>query len=167
MKMHRNVKRMAWFACCVLAAAVCAMPTKAELAQAQQLVNDLTADDLRALKAKEKTPEEVAATQLAFADEAETEAGKYLLLQGAFKLYARAADYDAAAGVLARMRREVADLPPEVVVELVNGEMRRVAAEKAPKVLAIFRDAQRTIKYRKQLGAAELDATAHPENARY
>ena len=160
-------KRMAWLACCALTATVYAMPTKDELAQAQRLVNDLTADDLRALKSKEKTPGDVAAAHLALADEADTEAGKYLLLQGAFRLYARSGDYDAAAATLQRMRGEIADLPPEVIVEIVNSEMRRVAATKAPKVLAIFRDAQRIIKYRKQLAAAELDATAHPENVRY
>ena len=60
---------------------VLAMPTKQQLAQAQPLVNDLTADDLRALKAKEKTPKEVAAVHLDLADKADTEAGKYLLLQ--------------------------------------------------------------------------------------
>ena len=65
------------------------------------------------------------------------------------------------------MRSEIAGLPPEVIVEIVNKEMRRVASEKAPKVLAIFRDAQRMIKYRKQLASAELNATAHPENVRY
>ncbi len=145
--------------------AVCAMPTKEELVQAQKLVQDLTADDVRALNAGTKKPGEVAAAQLAMADEAETEAGKYLLLQGAFKLYARSADYDAAADALARMRKEIADLPPEVVVELVNGEMRRVAADKAPKVLAIFRDAQRTIRCRKELEAAESAAKARPGNA--
>ena len=63
------------------------------------------------------------------------------------------------------MRKEIAGLPPEVVVELVNGEMRRVAAEKAPGVLAIFRDAQRTIKFRKELAAAEAAAQAKPNNA--
>ena len=160
-------KRVAWIACCVLTATVCAMPTKQQLTQAQQLVNDLTADDLRALKSKEKTPGDVAAAHLALADKADTEAGKYLLLQGAFRLYARSGDYDAAAATLQRMRGEIAGLPPEVIVEIVNNEMRRVAASKAPKVLAIFRDAQRMIKYRKQLAAAELDATAHPESARY
>jgi len=139
-----------------------AMPTKDELVQAQKLLDDLTADDVRALNAGTKKPGEVAAAQMALAGEAETEAGKYLLLQGAFKLYARSADYDAAADALARMRKEIADLPPEVVVELVNGEMRRVAADKAPKVLAIFRDAQRTIKCRKELAAAETAAKARP-----
>ena len=138
------------------AAGAWAMPTKTELAKAQQLVEDLTADDLRALKEGKKTVGEVAAARLALADEAETEAGKYLLLQGAFKLYARAADYDAAADALARIRRDVTDVPPELIVELVNGEMRRVAAEKAPKVLVLFRDAQRMIKCRKELAAAEF-----------
>ena len=147
------------FACAFMASA---MPTKDELVQAQKLVEDLTADEVRALNAGTKKPVEVAAAQLALADEAETEAGKYLLLQGAFKLYARSADYDAAAGALARMRKEIAGLPPEVVVELVNSEMRRVAAEKAPKVLSIFRDAQRTIKCRKELAAAESAAKARP-----
>ena len=160
-------KRMAWLLFCALTATVCAMPTKQQLAQAQPLVNDLTASDLRALKAKEKTPGDVAAAHLDLADKADTEAGKYLLLQGAFRLYARSGDYDAAAATLQRMRGEIAGLPPEVIVEIVNNEMRRVAASKAPKVLVIFRDAQRMIKYRKQLAAAELDATAHPENARY
>ena len=155
-------KRMAWIACCALTATVCAMPTKQQLAQAQPLVNDLTADDLRAMKAKEKTPGDVAAAHLDLANEAETEAGKYLLLQGAFKLYVRNADYDAAADVLARMRQNIADLPPEVVVELVNGEFRRAGSAKAEKVMVIYRDAQRMIKCRKQLASAEAAAQAKP-----
>jgi len=160
-EIKRLVATMIAFACSL---AVYAMPTKDELVQAQKLVQDLTADDVRALNAGTKKPGEVAAAQLAMADDAETEAGKYLLLQGAFKLYARSADYDAAADALARMRKEIADLPSEVVVELVNGEMRRVAADKAPKVLAIFRDAQRTIRCRKELAAAENAVKARPGN---
>ncbi len=148
---------------CVLAA--WAMPTKEELVQAQALVADLTADDVRAMKSGAKKPGEVAAAQVALADEAETEAGKYLLLQGAFRLYSRSADYDAAADVLARMRRDISDLPPEVVVELVTGEFRRVAAGKAEKVMVIYRDARRTIRYRKELAAAEKAATAKPSDA--
>ena len=147
-----------------LASSVWAMPTKRQLMEASRLVQELTADDLRDLKAKKKTAGDVAAVHLALADKAETEAGKYLLLQGAFRLYARSGDYDSAAATLLRMRGEIADLPPEVIIEIVNSEMRRVAGSKAPKVLAIFRDAQRRVKYRKRLAAADLDATAHPEN---
>ncbi len=150
-----------------LLAATCvlAMPTRRQLGEAQTIVQAITADDLRALKAREKTPGDVAAAHIALAEKADTEAGKYLLLQGAFRLYARGADYDSAADVLARMRSEISDLPPEVVVELVSGEMRRVAGEKAPKVLAIFRDAQRTIKCRKELKSAEAAAKAKPGDA--
>ena len=162
---NRLVKRVATGLALVLAASAWAMPTKQQLAEAQQIVKDLTAADIRALNAKEKTAAAVAATHLALADKADTEAGKYLLLQGAFRLYARSGDYDAAAAVLQRMRGEIAGLPPELIVEIVNNEMRRVAADKAPKVLAIFRDAQRMIKYRKQLAAAELNAKANPENS--
>ena len=147
-----------------LAASAWAMPTKRQLMEASRLVQELTADDLRDLKAKKKTAGDVAAGHLALADKAETEAGKYLLLQGAFRIYARSGDYDSAAATLLRMRGEIADLPPEVIIEIVNSEMRRVAGSKAPKVLAIFRDAQRRVKYRKRLAAADLDATAHPEN---
>ncbi|MBR3921758.1 MAG: hypothetical protein IKJ45_01470, partial [Kiritimatiellae bacterium] len=147
-----------------LAASAWAMPTKKQLVEAQRIVKEITADDLRDLKAKKKTAGDVAAGHLALADKAETEAGKYLLLQGAFRLYARSGDYDSAAATLLRMRGEIADMPPEVIIEIVNSEMRRVAGSKAPKVLAIFRDAQRRVKYRKRLAAADLDATAHPEN---
>lgn len=145
-----------------IAATAGAMPTKQELAEAQAFVQDLTADDMRALKAKEKKPGDVAAAHLALADKAETEAGKYLLLQGAFRLYARGGDYDSAAAVLQRMRTEISDIPPEVVIEIVNKEMSRVASEKAPKVLAIFRDAQRTLKYRKLIVSLEREAKAKP-----
>ena len=159
--MNRLVVVAAVFACGL---AACGMPTKEELVQAQALVADLTADDVRAMKSGAKKPGEVAAAQVALADEAETEAGKYLLLQGAFRLYSRSADYDAAADVLVRMRRDIANLPPEVVVELVNGEFRRVTAGKAEKVMVIYRDARRTIKYRKDLAAAEKAAAAKPSD---
>ena len=141
-----------------VALAATAMPTKRQLAEAQKLVNDLTADDIRALNAKQKTAGEVAAAHLALLDKAETEAGRYLLLQGAFRLYVRGGDYDAAADVLQRIKADISDVTPEVMVTLVDGEMRNVAYSKAPKVHAIYNDARRTIKYRKRLTAAEAEA---------
>ena len=77
---------------------------------------------------------------------------------------ARGEDYDSAANILLRMGEEIPDLPPEVVVEIVSGEMRRVAAEKAPRVLAIFRAAKRAIKYRRLLAAAEAEVKAKPND---
>ena len=145
-----------------VALAATAMPTKRQLAEAQKLVNDLTVDDIRALNAKQKTAGEVAAKHLDIAAKADTEAGKYLLLQGAFRLYARGGDYDAAADVLQRMKKEISSFPPEVIVELVNCEMRRGTESKAPRVLAIYKDARHTIKYRKLLAAAEVNVEKRP-----
>lgn len=46
--------------CAILAAcATVAMPTKKELADAKQLVTDVTASELEALKLRKKTPKEV------------------------------------------------------------------------------------------------------------
>ena len=154
MKNTWKIAAAAMLAAAALAAT--AMPTKRQLAEAQQLVKDLTADDIRAFNAKQKTAGEVAAKHLDLAAKADTEAGKYLLLQGAFRLYARGGDYDAAADVLQRMKKDISDVPPELMVELVDGEMRRVAYSKAPKVHAIYSEAKRTIKYRKLLAAAEV-----------
>lgn len=155
----KNTLKIAVSAALAAAAlAATAMPTKRQLAEAQQIVKDLTADDLRALEAKQKTPGEVAAKHLDLAAKADTEAGKYLLLQGAFRLYARGGDYEAAADVLQRMKKDISDVPPELMVELVDGEMRRVAYSKAPKVHAIYSEAKRTIKCRKKLLEAEAEA---------
>ena len=160
--MKNTLKIAASAALAVAALAATAIPTKRQLAEAQQIVKDLTADDIRALKSKQKTPGEVAGKHLDLAAKADTEAGKYLLLQGAFRLYARSGDYDAAADVLQRMKKEISDFPPEVIVELVDGEMSRVAYSKAPKVHAIYSEAKHTIKYRKLLAAAEADVEKHP-----
>ena len=108
------------------------MPSKSDLSKAEALVLDLISDDMVAMRNGTKAPGEVAAAQLELAGKAETEAGKYLLLKSAFKVYARGGDYDAAADVIERMRQEIADFPPEEVVGLVNGEMSRVPKDKAP-----------------------------------
>lgn len=156
--MKNTLKIAATAALAAAALAATAMPTKRQLAEAQQLVKDLTADDISALEAKQKTPGEVAAKHLDLAAKADTEAGKYLLLQGAFRIYAHGGDYDAAADVLQRMEKDISDVPPELMVELVDGEMSREAYSKEPKVHAIYNDARRMIKYRKRLTAAEAEA---------
>ena len=132
--------------CMVLAAfAAVAMPNKKELARAKRLVEGDTSADLKALRAGKLTAKEVANNHMALAKKAQSDAERYLLLQGAFKLYSRDADYEAAADALEAMNRDIKDLPPEVTIEIINKEMRRVAREKAPKVYAIYQAAQRTL----------------------
>lgn len=101
-----------------VALATAAMPTKAELQKAQAMLSGLTAADVAALKAKTKTPIEVAAKHMELARQADNEAEKYLLLQGAFYLYAKGGDYDNAAKVIATMQAEIKNLNSEVISEL-------------------------------------------------
>lgn len=146
------------------AVAAVAMPTKAELQKAQAMVSDVTAEDVAALKTKSKKPAEVAAKHMELAGEAGNEAEKYVLLQGAFKLYAKAGDYEGAANALAKMNREISDMNPEVIVEIYNKAIFGSMKEKAPKLHAIKEAARRQVSFRKQLTKAEFAAKANPKD---
>lgn len=142
-----------------------AMPTKAELQKAQAMVNDVTAADVAALRKKEKAPADVAARHMELAGQAGNEAEKYLLLQAAFKLYAKAGDYEGAATALGTMNREISDMAPEVIVEIYNNAIFSSMKEKAPKLFAIKESARRQVFYRKQLAKAEAAVKANPKDA--
>ena len=141
-----------------------AMPTKAELQKAQAMVSDVTASDVSALRKKEKTPADVAARHMELAGQAGNEAEKYLLLQAAFKLYAKAGDYEGAANALGTMNREISDMAPEVIVEIYNNAIFSSMKEKAPKLFAIKESARRQVFYRKQLAKAEVAVKANPKD---
>ncbi len=108
-------------AVCALAAAVaCAMPSKRELAEAQRAVAKRASAELRAFVTGEKSADETSAALLVLADGAATEAERYLLLQGAFKMAARHGDSGLTADILKRMRREIADIPDAVIAGLAE-----------------------------------------------
>ena len=147
------------------AVAAVAMPTKAELQKAQEMVSDVTAADVAALKAKTKKPAEVAAKHMELAGQAGSEAEKYLLLQAAFKLYAKAGDYDAAANVIEKLQTEITDYDPEVTVELCGAEFIRKMRENAPRLYALKENARRIVFYRKQLPIREAAVKKNPKDA--
>ena len=120
---------------CLLATAIAAvaMPTKKELAAAQKLVEDVIAPDVKALNAGRKTVKDVADAQMKLAADAQSEAEKYLILQSAFKLYSRGEEFDSAAKALTAITRDIKDVPPELITELVDKEFNRDMGLKAPK----------------------------------
>lgn len=120
---------------CLLATALAAvaMPTKKELAAAQKLVEGIIAPDVKALNAGRKTVKDVADIQMKLASDAQSEAEKYLLLQSAFKLYSRGEEFDSAAKVLTAISRDIKNVPPELIAELVDKEFTRDMGLKAPK----------------------------------
>ena len=124
---------------CLLATAFAAvaMPTKKELAAAQKLVEDVIAPDVKALNAGRKTVKDVADVQMKLASDAQSEAEKYLLLQSAFKLYSRGEEFDSAAKALTAITRDINDVPPELIAELVDKEFTRDMGLKAPKEIEV------------------------------
>jgi len=149
---------------CAMAAAS-AMPTKKELAEAQKVVTEITAQDMRDLKAKKKTPAEVAKNHMDLAQKSNSEAGKFLLLQGAFKLYAKAGDYDGAATALETMNNEIKDMDPAVIVDIYNKAIFRSIKDKSPKLFVIKEVARKTANNRKNLPALEKAVKAKPQDA--
>ena len=131
---------------CLLATAFAAvaMPNKKDLAAAQKRIEDVIAPDVKALNAGRKTVKDVADVQMKLAADAQSEAEKYLLLQSAFKLYSRGEEFDSAAKALTAITRDVKDIPPELITELVDKEFNRDMGLKAPKEIeAAVRNAER------------------------
>ena len=146
------------------AMAAMAMPTRQQLAKAQEMVSDVTAADVKALKAGAKKPAEVAAKHMELAAQAGSEAEKYLLLQGAFHLYVKGEDYDNAAKAIETMQTEIKDFNPEVIVELCGKAHVRKMQENAPRLYAIKENARRIVFYRKQLPIREAAVRKNPKD---
>lgn len=159
------MKRLVVVGMVVCATAASAMPTKKELAEAQKMVSEITAQDMRDLKAKKKTPAEVAKNHMELAASSNGEAGKFLFLQGAFKLYAKAGDYDGAATALETMNNEIKDMDPAVIVDIYNKAIFRSIKDRSPKLFVIKEVARKTANSRKQLPALEKAVKKNPKDA--
>ena len=134
---------------CLLALTAVAMPTAEELEQARPVVARVSAgkpaDKVRAL-----------------ATEAETEAGKYLMLETAASLHVRAKDYDKAAEALEALQTAVPDIPAATFVELIKSVAKPIRRPKdAPRLLELLRAAQK----RAKAEAAEAEERARLEKA--
>ena len=146
------------------AASALAMPTKDELSKAQPLVMELMADDVTAYKAKSKKPEEIGDTSAKYAQEASTEAAKFLLLKGAISYYVRGESYDKAADAVNALRTEIADVPPAVVEEIIRKNTARVTAKKAPRLYAIYQTVQVQVEAAKVVRSAKAALAKKPKD---
>ena len=146
------------------AANALAMPTKEELAKAQSLVVELMADDVAAYKAKSKKAEEVGDVSVKYAQEASTEAAKFLLLKGAISYYVRGESYDKAADAVNALREAVPDVPPDVLEEVIRKNTARVTAKKAPRLYAMYQTVQVQVAAAKEVRAAKAALAKKPKD---
>ena len=108
-----------------------AMPTKDEIKEAQPLVAELMAPELKALKARTKTSAEVGDAACALAEEAAGEAAKWLLLTGAATYYARDGRCERALETLKAVRGAVKDIPDADLRDVLAAAVRAAPAESA------------------------------------
>ena len=135
-----------------------AMPTRAELSKAQPLVVELmgpTLEEFNSATDKTAGAVKVGENSCTFADEAETEAVKFLLLKGAVSYFVRGEAYDKAADCIAKMQSEIKDLTPETVVEIVGKATSKITQSKAPRLLAYYRTAKLQINAKKEIPVLE------------
>ena len=140
------------------------MPSESDIKKAKPVVDSLIADDVYVMNKKMKPPAAVASKFRSLAEKADTEAGKFLLLQSIFSVYASNGMYDEAGDALENLNSEITDVPPEEIVKMVDGAMSRVEPEKAPKVLSIYRAAQRKVKCRRRLESAKAEFKKRPND---
>ena len=111
---------------CACALAAAGMPAQKELEKAQGIVTEVMRSEVAAFNAKRKSADDVAEAALRYADEAQGEAARFLLLKGALFYRVRATNYDGAMDVVAKMRRDVKDVPDKTIVEILSSVLRRV-----------------------------------------
>lgn len=158
------MKRLIMAGLALCAAVASAMPAKKDLYKTQPLVNELMSSVVDDYKAKKKTAKDVAEIAEKFANEAEGEAAKFLLLKGAIIYYSRAAEYDKAADMVEAIKAEVKDVPPEVLSEIISKATLRIRAKNAPRLFAQYKAARAQIKAQKEMKALEAALKKRPGN---
>lgn len=124
-----------------------AMPTRAELASAQSMIDELMAPAIEDFRNADEDGKASAAVKVAdacvkFAKSAETEPVKFLLLKGAVRFYVRGQMYDKAADTVGEITSSVKNVPPSVVVEIVGKAVDNAPKGKATRLVALARQAR-------------------------
>ena len=130
--------------------AVCAMPTKQEIADARPLVAELMAPAMAELKAKTKTPAEIADVSVGFAESAKSEAERYIFLRSAIGCYIRSGEFGKAADAVDALKGKVKDIPPSDVADTISAALGRENARKAPRLNSQLQLAQAQVRAAKE-----------------
>ena len=131
-----------------LVATAYAWPLPDEVAKARSIV-----DELMAARASLK-PGEAADAASALADDAKTEAAKYLLLRRAVELYAKAGDDEKTAAAFQKLVAKVKDVPPTMQERILLGAGRTLPVGKRAKTESLFKGVRALVWADKELAAA-------------
>jgi hypothetical protein len=139
-----------------------AMPSQAELSEAQPLVNELMGPLVKDYKAKKKTAAEVGDRAIEFVAEANTQAAKFVLLKGAVHYYALAKEYDKTADTIESIMELVPDLPPKALYEITSKAVSSASAKTASRLVDLNMSAKNRMTVATRLKAIEKDLKSTP-----
>ncbi len=110
-------------------------------------------------------PADEAEAASAFAEEANGEAAKYLLLRMAVELYAKAGDDGRTADAFQKLVKDVKDVPPAVQERILLEAGRTLAKRVRPlKTEAVFKGVRALVWADKELAAARMELTGSKKN---
>ncbi len=168
MQKMADMARFMVFAGCACVLTATAFPPRMELDKAEKIVTEIMSSDVAAFKAKGKSAADVASAALKYADEANGEAARFLLLKGAFVYQVRAQDYDGAKATIGRIRAEIDNVPDKVVADMLASSLRRVPRKHCGQLFDLLQRTQNRVKYTQELQtlapkakAAQVDRTVH------
>ena len=139
-----------------------AMPTKEELARTQPIVLELMKPCVSELKNGSMSATEVGDKAVEFSGEAETPAGKYLLLKGAVAYYVRDKSYDKAADTIELIMEQFPDIEPETLLDITTRAKKVVTAKTAPRLFAIHNVVLARVNGAKVLKSLETELKKKP-----
>ena len=142
-----------------LVATASAWPPPDEVAKMKPIVDEL-------MSAKGAlAPADEAEAASAFAEEANGEAAKYLLLRRAVELYAKAGDDGRTADAFQKLVKDVKDVPPAVQERILLEAGRTLAKRVRPlKTEAVFKGVRALVWADKELAAARMELTGSKKN---
>lgn len=142
-----------------LVATASAWPPPDEVAKTKPIVDEL-------MSAKGAlAPADKAEAASAFAEEANGEAAKYLLLRRAVELYAKAGDDGRTADAFQKLVKDVKDVPPAVQERILLDAGRTLAKRVRPlRTEALFKGVRALVWADKELAAARMELTGSKKN---
>ena len=149
---------------CACALAAGAMPSQKELEKAQGIVTEVMRSEVAAFNAKKKSADDVANAAIKYADEAQGDAARFLLLKGALFYRVRAANYDGAMDVVAKIRSDVKDVPDKTIVDILSGVLRRVPRKHCGQLYGLLQRTQDRVRYAQEVEGLAAKAKANPSD---
>ena len=143
---------------------VSAMPTKEELAKAQNIVNELMQEHFAANKKGKETSEAVGDAAMELAKDAQGDAAKFVLLKGAVMYYGRGRAYEKAADAVEAIMAQIDNVPPTALHGIVSKAAASASEKKAPRLVALKKAIASRVRAEKSLQALESKLKEGPSD---